>query len=52
MDKLPGSSAQVTVEKILPLASMESGTYTLTVKAVDKNRNNEAITQSAAFTIK
>lgn len=52
VEKLPGSSAQVTVEKILPLQTLEPGQYSLTVKATDKNRNNESVVSSASFTIK
>ena len=44
------SSYQVTIEKLLPLSSLPSGTYTLKVKAVDKNRN-QTILQQSNFTV-
>ena len=37
---IPGaSSQQVTVEKLLPLQSLEPGQYTLNMKVVDRNSN-------------
>jgi len=45
------SSQQVTVEKLLPLQSLEPGQYTLKMKVVDKNRN-QTLTPSANFTVK
>jgi GWxTD domain-containing protein len=48
---LPGSSTQLIVEKLLPLKTMQPGTYTLNVKAEDKNRN-QVVTNTASFTIK
>jgi GWxTD domain-containing protein len=49
---LPGASAQqVTVEKLLPLESLEPGQYTLKLKVVDINRN-QTLTPTASFTIK
>jgi hypothetical protein len=49
---IPGaSSQQVTVEKLLPLQSLEPGTYTLTMKVTDKN-SNQVLTPSASFTVK
>ncbi|MGD0302733.1 MAG: GWxTD domain-containing protein [Bryobacteraceae bacterium] len=52
VSKIPGaSSAQVTVEKLLPLSSLDPGQYTLTMKVVDKNRN-ETLTPTANFTVK
>jgi GWxTD domain-containing protein len=44
------SASQVTIEKLLPLNSLPAGTYTLKVKAVDKNRNQTVI-QQANFTV-
>jgi GWxTD domain-containing protein len=44
------SASQVTIEKLLPLSSLPAGTYTLKVKAVDKNRN-QTVMQQANFTI-
>ena len=49
---IPGaSSQQVTVEKLLPLDSLEPGLYTLKMKVVDKNRN-QVLTPTANFTVK
>ena len=49
---LPGASAQqVTIEKLLPLESLEPGQYTLKLKVVDSNRN-QTLTPTASFTIK
>jgi GWxTD domain-containing protein len=49
---IPGASAQqVTVEKLLPLQSLEPGLYTLKMKVTDKN-NNQVLTPSASFTVK
>jgi GWxTD domain-containing protein len=49
---LPGASAQqVTVEKLLPLQSLEPGQYTLKMKVVDRNRN-QTLTPTANFTVK
>jgi hypothetical protein len=44
------SANQVTVEKLLPLSSFASGTYTLKVKATDKNRT-ETVQQQGNFTV-
>jgi GWxTD domain-containing protein len=49
---IPGaSSQQVTVEKLLPLQSLEPGQYTLKMKVTDKN-SNQVLTPSANFTVK
>ena len=49
---LEGASAQqVTISKLLPLASMEPGQYSLKMKVVDKTRN-EVLTPTATFTVK
>jgi GWxTD domain-containing protein len=49
---IPGSSTQqVTVEKLLPLQSLEPGQYTLNMKVVDRN-SNQTLTPTANFTIK
>ena len=49
--KLPGASPQqVTIEKLLPLANVEPGQYTLKIKITDKNRN-QTLTPSAAFRV-
>ncbi|HLJ15338.1 MAG TPA: GWxTD domain-containing protein [Bryobacteraceae bacterium] len=49
--KLPGSSTQLTIDKLLPLKSLEPGQYTLRLKVTDKNRK-ETLTPSATFTVK
>ena len=49
---IPGASAQqVTVEKLLPLQSLEPGLYTLKMKVTDKN-SNQVLTPTASFTVK
>ncbi len=49
---IPGSSLQqVTVEKLLPLQSLEPGQYTLNMKVVDRN-SNQTLTPTANFTVK
>ncbi|MBZ5607747.1 MAG: GWxTD domain-containing protein [Acidobacteriia bacterium] len=49
---VPGATAQrVTVEQLLDLRSLDPGQYTLKIKAVDKNRNQE-LTPTANFTVK
>ncbi|BDC51788.1 hypothetical protein F183_A41030 [Bryobacterales bacterium F-183] len=48
---LPGSSTQLIVEKILPLASMAPGDYNLTITAEDRNRN-KTVTNTATFHVK
>ncbi|MBI4891558.1 MAG: GWxTD domain-containing protein [Acidobacteria bacterium] len=48
---LEGSASQLTIEKLLPLANMEPGQYTLRVKVTDKLKNS-TLTQSAQFSIK
>jgi GWxTD domain-containing protein len=48
---IPNASAsQVTIEKLLPLSSLEAGTYTLKVRATDKNRN-QTVVQQGNFTV-
>jgi GWxTD domain-containing protein len=48
---LPGASAQqVTVEKLLPLDTLQPGQYTLTMKVTDKSRN-QTVTPTATFTV-
>jgi GWxTD domain-containing protein len=48
---LPGASAsQVTIEKLLPLASLTPGQYTLRMKVTDRLRN-QVLTPSATFTV-
>jgi len=41
----------VTVEKLLPLQSLEPGQYTLNMKVVDRN-SNQTLTPTANFTVK
>jgi GWxTD domain-containing protein len=47
---LNGSAAQITIEKLLPLQSLEPGQYILKLKITDSFRN-QTLTQSASFTI-
>jgi GWxTD domain-containing protein len=52
LTQIPGASAQqVTIEKLLPLGSLEPGQYTLKMKVTDKNRD-QVLTPSANFTVK
>jgi GWxTD domain-containing protein len=52
VNTIPGASAQqVTVEKLLPLASLEPGQYSLKMRVTDKSRN-EVLTPTANFTVK
>jgi beta-lactamase regulating signal transducer with metallopeptidase domain len=49
--QIPNASAsQVTIEKILPLRTFQPGTYTLTVRATDKN-GNQAVQRQGSFTV-
>ncbi len=49
---MQGASAQqVTVEKLLPLQTLEPGQYTLTMKVTDKDRN-QTVSPTATFTVK
>ncbi len=48
---LDGASAtQVTVEKVLPLKTLQPGQYTLKMKVTDKI-SNQVLSQSASFTV-
>lgn len=48
---IAGASAnQVTIEKLLPLHSLEPGRYTLKMKVTDKN-SNQILTPSTIFTV-
>ena len=48
---VPGYSAQqVTVEKLLPLAKLDPGQYTLKMKVTDRIRN-QVLTPTATFTV-
>ena len=52
LTQIPGASAQqVTIEKLLPLMTLEPGQYTLKMKVVDKNRD-QVLTPTANFTVK
>jgi len=52
VNTIPGASSQrVTVEKLLPLQSLEPGQYTLKMKVTDNN-SNQVLTPSANFTVK
>ena len=49
---LQGGAAQVTIEKLLPLADLDPGQYKLNIKVTDKLRSpNQTLTQSATFTV-
>lgn len=47
---LSRASSQVVIEKLLPLQSLQPGSYTLRMKVVDKTRN-QTLTPSATFTV-
>ena len=52
LGKVDGASAQqVTIEKVLPLKSMEPGQYTLKMKVVDRLKN-QTLTPSTVFTVR
>jgi hypothetical protein len=44
------SANQVTIEKLLPLSALGPGTYTIKVKATDKNKN-QVVQQQSNFTV-
>ncbi len=49
--QVDGASAQqVTIEKVLPLKTMNPGTYTLKVKVTDRN-SNQVLNHAATFTV-
>ena len=48
---LPNAGQQVTLEKLLPLASLEPGQYTLKLKVTD-TLANQTLSPSATFTVK
>ncbi len=51
VQKIPNASAsQVTIEKMVALDKLPPGTYTVKVKATDKNRN-QTVQQQANFTV-
>jgi len=51
VDKMESASAtQVTVEKVLPLQTLEPGQYTLRMKVTDRN-SNQTLTQATNFTV-
>jgi GWxTD domain-containing protein len=47
---LSRASSQVVIEKLLPLQSLQPGSYTLKMRVVDKTRN-QTLTPSATFTV-
>jgi len=47
---LEGSASQMTIEKLLPLGSLEPGKYILKLKVTDSLKN-ESLTQQAEFSI-
>ena len=49
-DIVGASANQVTIEKLLPLQSLEPGRYTLKMKVTDKN-SNQILTPSTTFTV-
>jgi hypothetical protein len=48
--KLKGSASQITIEKLLPLKSLQPGQYTLRMKVEDKVAK-QTITPTASFTV-
>jgi len=50
-DDLKQTGDQVTIERLLPLASLTPGKYTLEVNATD-TLSNQTISRSAEFTVK
>ncbi len=51
VSKIPGASAQqVTIEKLLPLQTLQPGQYTLKMKVTDKIKN-QVLTPEATFTV-
>ena len=51
VSNIPGASAQqVTIEKLLPLQSLQPGQYTLKMKVTDKIKN-QVLTPEATFTV-
>jgi hypothetical protein len=51
LTKVPNASAnQVTIEKLLPLQSLQPGTYSLKIRAIDR-KTNQTLQQQANFTV-
>src|SRR5208282_6383042 len=50
-DELKQSGDQVTIERLLPLATMAPGKYSIEVVATDK-LSNQTVTRTADFTVK
>ncbi|HZT36383.1 MAG TPA: GWxTD domain-containing protein [Bryobacteraceae bacterium] len=50
VNSLEGSASQITIQKLLPLKSLEPGSYTLRLKVQDKVRN-QTLTPTATFTV-
>jgi hypothetical protein len=52
VNSMAGAGAQqITVEKVLPLARLSPGDYTLSLKVTDQVRN-QVLTPEATFTVK
>jgi hypothetical protein len=47
---LEGSASQITIEKLLPLQTLEAGQYTLKIKVTDKLKE-QTLTQTANFKV-
>jgi 5-hydroxyisourate hydrolase-like protein (transthyretin family) len=50
VSELDGSASQMTIEKLLPLQTLQPGQYILRLKVTDSLRN-QTLTQSAPFAI-
>jgi hypothetical protein len=50
LSNLEGSASQMTIEKLLPLQTLEPGRYVIRLKVNDKVKN-QTLTQSAEFSI-
>jgi hypothetical protein len=50
LSALKGSATQMTIEKLLPLKTLQPGQYTLKMKVEDKVAN-QTITPTATFTV-
>jgi hypothetical protein len=50
LSNLEGSASQMTIEKLLPLQTLDPGRYVIRLKVNDKVKN-QTLTQSAEFSI-
>jgi hypothetical protein len=50
-EEMKQTGEQITIERLLPLASLAPGKYTLEVSATDKLAN-QTVSKSAEFTVK